>query len=207
MATINAVIAAGVMPGILLAAPRLIGFALLSLSLTSFDRLRRDGTKAETSERAFYTVETYICSDGSFLTCAHRGSIGLSGTKDKLPVSLMFVSNGSIKYYYPEEEHYGLNTKLPGINILEYLFSSAAAPAVLAFWDILYTILTEEGSVFEFVPHLSTERVGHIMHESLLERKKPVPGIKAPQDGSLTDLIHTISSRIDLIPVRVETPK
>lgn len=166
-----------------------------------------DSIRTDPLARIEHTAQCLVSTNGGMLIDVKTHAIkSWSRAAPKHMQSLIYVTpQGRIEYYYQEDPDLGLDVKISGMPELEALMGRDSTSAIVAFWHILYTILREDGSLFDFVQHLSSEQVGHLMYESMLAAQSPVPGIKAPQDGSLTDLIHTIASRVDLIPIAKET--
>ena len=136
----------------------------------------------------------------------NRKYIGLpenyAKTKDfgMLNTVLVLSPSGDISMYYPEDHWKILGTEPSELIFFDSIMCQSEATAQLMFWHILYSILRTTGDIFEIAPYLTKDQVCALFYEAAQAAQNPVPGINAPQEGALSDLLATISSKITLIP-------
>jgi len=113
---------------------------------------------------------------------------------------LILYPDGNIEFYYPEEHWKFLGTKPDELIFFDTIMSKCARTAELMMWYFLYAIMRTTGDVYEIAPYLTREQICALFYESAQLAQNPVPGINAPQEGALSDLLATISSKITLVP-------
>lgn len=113
---------------------------------------------------------------------------------------LVLSPEGNISFYYPEDHWKTLGTEPNELIHFDTVMGKSETISELMLWHLLYAILRTSGDIFEIAPYLTKEQMCALFYESAQAAQNPVPGIKAPQEGALSDLLATISSKITLIP-------
>lgn len=84
--------------------------------------------------------------------------------------------------------------------ILELDLNLPKSVSSVMLWAILYTLLKEDGSVFDFVSGLMEKQVDSIMSESIIMGTRANPAeLEHEEDGSITDLVSSIARKVKLV--------